>query len=953
VTLEQAPKTPATPDFANGLSFIAIDIETTGLDYKSCEIIEISAIRFSEGKAGEAFSSLVKPRHGMPKYIQFLTHIEPSDLEGAPPVAAVLRQLESFLGDAILVGHNVEFDLGFINHYLAKTGGMPLSNKAWDTSDLSRIYLPFVNDHKLGTMTRHFGIGLENAHRALADATATGYLLLELARHITRHYSLITNARLLDFCRQAQCADGNLDFFSRLVEHQRRYALTGEKQRPPQPHRPNVVEYNPPNTGLQSIRDVFAPDGLLASKYPNFEFRNGQIQMAEAVQECFKAERHLAVEAGTGVGKSFAYLVPAIQFADQQDTRVVVSTNTKNLQEQLFFKDIPQLGGMLPIPFKAALVKGRENYVCERRWQELMAEQTRGLTTYDARSLLYLFIWKMLTQSGDISENSSFDRTRFNIVWRKICSDRYLCMGRKCPHAGACHVMRLRKHIEDSTIVVANHSLLLADIQMENSTLGEYSYLVVDEAHNLMGTATRHLGFTLSFADINSLLNQMAGTSKRKPGGFIHQIETALSRSVAAKGAIDHLRMLMGNLAVDVETLRKRSTALFEETAQQVEQAKSYGKLRVRATNDFPVFMDHVSKLILAWKNYMKNIQAAANVLSSMESKQVPNYEDISDTLAAFHMRAAETETILLAIENPDLDDYALWMENDPKPDRNVPASTVCYAPVEVAEQLKEMLYDKVPSIVFTSATLAIRGSFRYFFSQSGLGLLDAGKIQEKIVDSPFDYDQQSKLFVGSFLPEHKDKFFMNQALSCVEQIILGTNVGTMVLFTSYNDLNTVYDHLGDALYHRGRPFFAQGKAGSRTSILEQFKEHSNAVLLGTSSFWEGVDVQGDSLSLLILFKLPFLVPSEPIVEAYIDKLERDNKPSFMHYMLPNALLRLRQGFGRLIRSRSDRGVVLIMDSRVTNKQYGEYFKQVLPTTCQESRNELELISGISAFFKD
>jgi ATP-dependent DNA helicase DinG len=947
----QFPHTDSIQDFATGLSFTAIDIETTGLDFKTCEIIEVSAVKFANNTAGTTFSSLVKPRHGLPKQIQFLTHIDPGDLANAPAVNSVLAELEKFLGDSVLVGHNVEFDLGFINHYLVKSGGMPLSNKYWDTSELARVYFPFVNDHKLGTMTKHFGIKLENAHRALADATATGYLMLAITSHATKHYSLITNARLFDFSRQAQHSESLHDYLSRLVEYQRRYALLGEKARPPQTHRPNVVEYTHSQTELRSMRDVFSLDGLLASRYPNFEFRNGQIQMAEAVQDCFKAERHLAVEAGTGVGKSFAYLVPSIQFAYTQKTRVVISTNTKNLQEQLFFKDIPQLGKMLPVDFKAALVKGRENYICERRWNEFLLEQARGISTYEARSLLYLFIWKILTQSGDISENSSFDRTRFNIVWRKICSDRYLCMGRKCPHAASCYVMRLRKHIEDSTIVVANHSLLLADIQMENSTLGEYGYLVVDEAHNLMNTATRHLGFSLGYPDVNSLLNQLAGTSKRKPGGFLHQIETALSRSLAAKGVKDHLQLLVRNIAVDVDILRKDSTVFFEEVASQVESAKSYGKLRIKNPAEYPVLRKHLSKLIEDWKNLMKNLQATANVISGIDSKQIPNYDTITDTLSAFFMHASETELRLLTLENPDLETHAYWMENEIKPERNVPSSTLNYAPVEVSGQLKTMLYDVVPSIVFTSATLAIRGSFRYFFNQSGLGLLEPDRIRETIVDSPFDYDHQSKLFVGSFLPEHKDRFFLNQALSCVEQLVLGTNVGTMILFTSYNDLNSVYDHLGDALYHRGRPFFAQGKAGSRSSILEQFKEHTNAVLLGTNSFWEGVDVQGESLSLLILFKLPFLVPSEPIVEAYIDKLERENKPSFMHYMLPNALLRLRQGFGRLIRSKSDRGVVLIMDSRVSNKQYGEYFKQVLPTTCTESRNELELISGISSFF--
>ena len=234
---------------------------------------------------------------------------------------------------------------------------------------------------------------------------------------------------------------------------------------------------------------------------------------------------------------------------------------------------------------------------------------------------------------------------------------------------------------------------------------------------------------------------------------------------------------------------------------------------------------------------------------------------------------------------------------------------------------------------------------------QSGLSLVEGHTVREAIVESPFDYQKQTKLLIASFLPEHKDKFFLNQALSCLEQIVTSTNVGTMILFTSYFDLNNVYNHLGDTLYHNNRPFFAQGKGGSRSSMLNEFKRNNNGVLLGTNSFWEGVDVQGESLSLLILYKLPFQVPSEPLVEAYIDKLERENHDSFMHYMLPNALLKLRQGFGRLIRSKSDNGIVLIMDSRVSNKRYGDFFKQVLPAKCYEIRDPFHLSSEISSFF--
>lgn len=578
-------------------------------------------------------------------------------------------------------------------------------------------------------------------------------------------------------------------------------------------------------------------------------------------------------------------------------------------------------------------------------------EQTRGVTPYEAQALLYLFIWKMLTKSGDVSENSSFDRNRFSIIWRKVCSDRYLCLGRKCPHAGKCYVMSLRKHIETSSLVVTNHSLLLADLQMENSTLGEYSYLIVDEAHNLMSTASKNLGLDLSYADVANLLNQLSQVYKRKNTGFLHQLEQTLAKSVAPAAPIEQANLLCKNLSEQVAGLRPLILDIFQEAQSRCTDANSYGKLRIKDTAAYPRLLELLGNLTGAWKNYLKQLTALSNVFNSLNSKQVSNYDALTESLNSYLKRSTEMETKLLFLLNPNLDDHALWIESSQRSDSKYPGSTLCYAPVDVSEQLNRMLYETVPSIVFTSATLALRGSFKYFFGQSGLSLVPPEKISASIVDSPFEYETQARLMVCSFLPDPKDKFFINQALGCVEQLVTSTDSGTMILFTSYRDLNSVYDHIGETLYRSKRPFFAQGKAASRTSMLEEFKRHKNAVLLGTNSFWEGVDIQGDSLSLLILFKLPFLVPSEPIVEALIDKLDREHKDSFMHYMLPNALLKLRQGFGRLIRSKSDHGIVLIMDSRVSNKKYGEYFKQVLPAKCLEMKSEVELLSEVGRFF--
>jgi predicted DnaQ family exonuclease/DinG family helicase len=940
------------PSIHNFIDFVAIDTETTGLFPDKDDIIEIAAVRYKGGIEIDRYNSFVKPNKTVPHYIEYLTHITPAQLKSAPPISMVLKELKAFVGNSVIVGHNTKFDLDFINTKFIQENELPFLNQWWDTCELSRIYLPFAMNHKLTTMCEVFKLSDFQAHRAINDAKATAELFTKLIDYAIAHHSVTINARIYELSNQAQTESNLNTLLEIIVNYQRKYSLISHKPIPINQATHNVIEHKCLNPVVFKQHDIFKENGILHGNFEQYEFRSGQLDMADLTEAAFNNETYLVVEAGTGVGKSFAYLIPALQFSYSKSKKVVVSTNTKNLQEQLFNKDIPILTRILQIPFKAVLVKGRENYICERRWDELLAEQSRGLTSYEAAAMLQLVIWKLNTTTGDITENSSFNRNQFSVVWRRLCSDRYSCANRKCQHFTRCYLMKLRKNIEDASLVVVNHSLLLADLQSDHVSLGEYDHLIIDEAHNIMQTAARSLGLELTYAELINQVNQLSKVYRKRNVGFVDQIDKILQNSVLPDANKEHIRFICTGIEEVIETNRQPLTELFVYVGDLCSGKDIFGKLRIKDVDMHPELFDRLQVIIDFWKVLIKQIHALNNVFTSLSSQQIPSYDILMDRLNGMEQRAAETETNLLKLMNPDLDNYAYWLEAGQKTDKNIPSAELCYAPIEVDTHLNNLVYKNVPCIIFTSATMALRDSFKFFMNQSGLTLVTDKQIKEKVVESPFDYARQSRLMVAGFLPEPNDKYFLPQALDLIEMVCERAPVGTLTLFTSYKDLDAAYNKLNEKLYQNDRPLFAQGKWSSRTALLDEFRKHNNAVLLGTSSFWEGIDVQGESLSLLILFKLPFQVPTEPTVEAYIEKLEKEQKDSFMHYILPNALLRLRQGFGRLIRSKTDTGIVIIIDPRVTTKRYGHYFQEVLPATSIIMKDPLQMQSTVIEFFK-
>ncbi|MCF7857694.1 MAG: DEAD/DEAH box helicase [Candidatus Cloacimonetes bacterium] len=935
----------------NKFRFVALDIETSGFDFIENEIIEIGAVRIEEAREIDRFSIFVKPQKEIPQFIKRLTHISDEQLASGESLETALTSLFEYLKNDLIVCHNTGFDLGFINAKCKKKGLPKLANHSLDTLDLSRIYLPFITNHKLTTVAEYFNIDISKAHRAIYDAIATGNILVKLKDFILENIPLRVNHRLLEVSTSLVKRIGLSLFLERIVDQQKDTTLLTKKRSKVNFHNRNYISHKPQKLKDITIDEVFGEDGVFSKHFSQYEIRDGQIEMSKAVFDNFDKREFLLVEAGTGVGKSLAYLIPSIKYTYRENKKVIISTNTKNLQEQLFYKDLPIVKACVDIPFKATLLKGRRNYVCEKRWLETILDLTKIIAAEEAPSYMNLIVWKEFTTTGDISENSSFNVNRDRRVWKKVSSDSFLCRKKRCPHAKSCFLMEIRRKAEESNLVIINHHLLLANMQSENAVLGEYHNLIVDEAHNLPHLAPVELGINLSYPDFNNFFNQLHSVyNKYKTGILVRLQADAVKSDFPSK---KELKLRIEETEKLIDDNKDIFGKFFKLIGDVVNDKGSYGKLRIKNTDDHSFLNEYLDKIIIFWQDFSRSFNRMKDIFAEINKMRFVDYDKHKEALDSVGNMISEYYNVLSEMNNPELKDFAYWMESFRSSDKKYPSGVLVYCPLNVDQLLNEKLYSSLDSAIFTSATIAIRDNFKYFSIRLGLDLLEEGFVRELVVKSPFDYKRQSKVLVAGFLPDPKDKYFSAQSIEIIRNAVKITKVGTMALFTSYKNLNEVYDALNEEMYNNDILLLTQGKGFSRSAMLKEFQSNQNSVLLGTNSFWEGVDVPGESLQLLVLFKLPFMVPSEPIVEAYLEKLETEGKNSFMHYMLPNALLKYRQGFGRLIRHKTDRGVVLVLDNRIATKRYGRYFKDTVPAHTYITQTDIEIYDHLTKLFKN
>lgn len=931
---------------------VAIGWIASGNRPTSARLVEIAAVVLERGAVTGCFAELVGPDPGLTPVVARLTGITPAMLQAARPLAMVLADFMAFLPPcAPCVTHHAAGLTALLRH-------TAFDRVLLDTLSLSGVCFPELPSHALDALQRTLDLPAEYGGRAGPRAAVTGQLWLRLQATVAElpQPLLVGIARLLRGLRQ----DPLRELFRTAAERARPDSrpLAEVFAEHPVPRRPAPPAERPVRTlDPDAVTALLDPEGPLAAGLGQYEYRHEQVRMANAVVQAFNAKHHLLVEAGTGVGKSVAYLVPAILWAVINESPVVVSTNTKNLQAQLMEKDLPLLARALQADFRFAMIKGRRNYLCLRQVHYLLSHADTELERADRLPLASVLVWAGRTASGDVSECIVGDRPHLRELAARITSVAEECRGQDCEHRRRCFLQRARRLALAADVIVANHAVVFAEMSnpLASVVLPPHRQLILDEAHNLEDAVTSAMSREVSMRRARAVLRRLfRGGLRRRGRGLLPSLQQQLGK--ARRVPLERRAEGLAAVAAALRAVQAAEAELHPFFLALTALLGGPGEAPARRLDPARKAPTPWGAIDAARQRLVDVVTQVARETTALADHLVRLGDDLPPTLAEFdrELRAAalwlgefsrDVETVLGALEPG----WVCWVEAAPPA---LGGAQAWGAPIEVGALLQQYLYSARDSIIFTSATLTVHGGTEFVRHRLGIGLVEPERVDSLSLGTVFDYARQCLVLVPTFLPEPDEpgRDFAAELTGFLTDLFRQTGGRGLALFTSHEMLQRCAGPLRGHLAGAGIRVLSQGLSGSRESMLQRLKADPCTVLLGAHSFWEGVDVVGENLSCLVLARLPFAVHTDPVVAARCEAIAAQAGNAFLQYSLPGAVIRFRQGFGRLIRHRTDRGVVIVADRRIVSKRYGEWFRASLPVRVESYADPEALLAVVRGF---
>lgn len=903
----------------NSLSnFIAFDLETTGLDYDNDSIIEIAMVKFENNQVVDTYSETIHPGVEVREFILNLTGLNQEEIQASLPFSNFAQSIVKFIGDSTLVAHNSKFDMHFLSKELKKCGIEDFNNPSIDTLLCSRIAWPEAPNHKLETLVQFLELPQSTAHRALPDAIHCGEVFIQaqlqyqgLQAPVLEALGAMSKGTSVATLFHSDSLDTKVDFSPFTLRQSQ--APSQQTQQAQQSQQPQVDQ---PQLSLEDLFGSQQTPGLFHKEIPGFQFRSSQFEYAQSVLQGLEQDQFLSLEAGTGTGKTLAYLSALAVWSQTNDSRVVLSTGTRQQQSQVLNKALPLLQNHFQL--KSQVVKGRDNYLCLRKYAFYLNHRDSTLSVDDREHFLTLIPWVAKTTSGDISENSGFNPMRNRILWHKLKGEGRTCQGPQCQDEFKCFSFESRKKAAQSQLLIINHALFFKDLELDFALLPSWDRIIFDEAHQLIKQGPHHLGSHLMFYTLRNHF-QLIHNPYSDQTGLIHALmqdpESLTQEAELAQSILEQMQTLerkfhrfLGKLGKSIQKLKPKS-----DRFQYSEGFSTLFNLSPEALNT-------------AIEALIESCQSLY-ILLSEDNHQAAEF---SQGLLSFRLALEDFQSQFRHLIEADQEDQVFWVQEWHNPHK----LQIHSSPGQLDKIIGEKLFPWLRTGIFTSATLTPNGSFDFFRQQ--IGLHKSSRTQERIFESPYSLDQIQVKILNTH-NKGGSKEHSQETIKWLQTYLPQHQESTLILYTSVAQLMTHQKNLRDQL--EGRQLLSQHIDGGIDNLLGLFKKQKGSILLGNQVFWEGLDCPGEELETLIIPKLPFPNPFEPRLAWMSQKIEEAGGNPFQELHIPLALLELKQGMGRLIRSEQDRGTLIILDNRAHRSGYAKQFQKLW-------NSQYELIEG-------